>query len=1087
MSAPFQPSFLPELQVDHAPQSRRRRPVGRRVRRRATPRTDNPEQWPLEALINVVLFAGIGGACRGLEQAGYPVHVAVNHDEIAIAAHKALNPFTHHIQKDIYEVCPLVATFGRGVNILWASPDCRDHSIAKGGAPRSARVRSMPWQVCRWVGVLRKRGRGPNVVYLENVREIRQWGPLVAKRDKATGRIFKLVPKLNPKTGKAKGYIEVVAAKGEQVPLRQQSLVRDPKRLGKTFRAFEKHLASLSGTYEDKDLTCSQHGVPTGRKRLFGCMVFTSVPIAFPAVTHGHRKSAAVLAGKYQAEAPAASIIDWSRAMPSIFDRPRPLVANTQKRIAVGMKRFVLETNEPFLVHLTHHGVRQTHPVGQAAPTFTGAHRGEMSLCSPVIVPTTHSSDAYRVHDAAGSLPVLTAGVKGGEFAVMSAALARSAVIVPGIVGAGGRAAQMGPMDPAGALNTSTTKEDRALFAASLVEHRGASIGQPVDQALGSQTAFPHHGLVAANLIKFNENSIGQEMHASIDTIMAGAARFGVIAAHLTEFRSRSIGHDVGDPAATQTGTDHHGLVAAQLYRIDVEATGGEDRGFLGSGLPFTASIPGEYALVAGSLIRYHGERRPGEERVADVAGSLPTSTTENRFGVMAATLVGVANTGSTGRSSYSWSVDEALRTQTTSEGFAVAAAWLAQHNGDPRKSGEEAARPGRPAAEPLAVVTTDTQIGVAAATLAPVIIKPNHKYEFFRGSEVKDPLGTQTGSNEFGLAAMLMVQTGYGEREGQDPRVLDISASIGTQMAGGLKHAIIAAHITEFRGGHVGQDMRNPTPTITANGFQEAGGRPGGSIPLGIIGADLVPAATWMLQNNYLEPGHSCEDTVASIVTKVGPVALGAAYITHLYGTGTAVDVGNALPTQMTGGGKGGGHVGPTAAYLGKYYGVEGQGQRADVALDTLSTNDRFGLTGADLSFPPLTDAQLARARQVAEFLRGHGVWNGGEYVVVGSYIVIDIGMRMLTPLEAAAAHELVLPAEIEVRKRDHKGNVVSFPDGKPMMIKRPLTKTEAMRLVGNSVPARMAKLMAECNAVHTLAGRIQHKPKAPAMREAA
>jgi DNA (cytosine-5)-methyltransferase 1 len=136
---------------------------------------DDLRQWGFPVGINVVLFAGMGGACQGLEAAGFPVHVAVNHDAVAIAAHRALNPHTRHLHADIYEVDPVEATGGRPVAILWGSPDCRDHSVAKGGAPRSPRVRSMPWQMCRWVGTLRKRGLGPDVVFLENVREIRGW------------------------------------------------------------------------------------------------------------------------------------------------------------------------------------------------------------------------------------------------------------------------------------------------------------------------------------------------------------------------------------------------------------------------------------------------------------------------------------------------------------------------------------------------------------------------------------------------------------------------------------------------------------------------------------------------------------------------------------------------------------------------------------------------------------------------------------------------------------------------------------------------------------------------------------------------
>lgn len=170
-------------------------------------------QWPLDGAITVVLFAGLGGACDGLEEAGCPVAVANNHDDVALAAHAARHPHTRHIRGDIFDVDPLMATRGRPVKILWASPDCRDHSVAKGGAPRSPRVRSLAWQVCRWAGMT-----APEVIFLENVREIRGWGPLIAKRCRITGRVIKL-------NG-------TVAAKGEHVPVREQQLVRDKRRLG---------------------------------------------------------------------------------------------------------------------------------------------------------------------------------------------------------------------------------------------------------------------------------------------------------------------------------------------------------------------------------------------------------------------------------------------------------------------------------------------------------------------------------------------------------------------------------------------------------------------------------------------------------------------------------------------------------------------------------------------------------------------------------------------------------------------------------------------------------------------------------------
>ncbi len=279
------------------------------------------ESWPLDGRINVVLFAGLGGACQGLERAGLPVHVAVNHDKVAIAAHRALNPHTRHFQGDIFDADPVACVSGREVHVLWASPDCRDHSSAKGGAPLSARVRSLPWQVCRWAAKT-----NPSIIFVENVREIRGWGRLVAKRDPATGRVIK-----RDKT---------VAAPGERVPVQDQMLVRDPKRTGQTFRRWVEHLRALGYEYEDRDLCCAEHGVPTSRRRFFAVARRDGLPIRWPEVTHAP-----------QAEAPArgmpawrgaAEIVDWTLPLPSIFDRPKPLAEATQKRIAVGLRRFVL-------------------------------------------------------------------------------------------------------------------------------------------------------------------------------------------------------------------------------------------------------------------------------------------------------------------------------------------------------------------------------------------------------------------------------------------------------------------------------------------------------------------------------------------------------------------------------------------------------------------------------------------------------------------------------------------------------------------------------------------------------------------------
>lgn len=487
--------------------------------------------WPLDGKVNVVLFAGMGGTCEGVEEAGFPVHVAVNHDSTAIAAHRRKNPHTKHLQADIMEVEPLDGTGSRPIGILWASPDCRDFSSAKGGAPRSPRVRSLPWQICRWVGRHRKRGLGPESLYLENVREIRGWGPLVAKRDPATGRCLIATHSTDPRTGKPNRVPMIrVARPGERTPRQRQVLVRDPRRAGKTYKAFVRHLRGLGANYEDRILCCADFGIPTSRTRLFGVGRFDGQQPVWPEVTHGHRDSAEVLSGRLLPHVPAASIIDWSRPMPSIFDREKELVRATLQRVAIGVGRFALKAKKPFLIHLTHHGQRPEIDPDGPLPTITGAHRGEIALVGPALVPTTHRSAGAegRVHDGTGPTPTLTAGVRGGEFAVAAAWVVQHNT---GVIG-------HSPLDATSTLTTIGTQQQVA--AAFLVHQRGTGTatspnGPLRTLATGGDRGGDHVGVAAAFLIEYYGTG-GQHQHADAPlNTLPTVDRFAVTAASLEQ------------------------------------------------------------------------------------------------------------------------------------------------------------------------------------------------------------------------------------------------------------------------------------------------------------------------------------------------------------------------------------------------------------------------------------------------------------------------------------------------------------------------------------------------------------------------
>lgn len=119
-------------------------------------------------------FAGGGGASTGIELAtGRPVTIAINHDPDAILMHKTNHPYTEHYQASVWDVDPREVCQGRPVGLLWASPDCKHFSKAKGGKPVDKNIRGLAWIVLRWAGTV-----APRVIMLENVEEFQTWGPV---------------------------------------------------------------------------------------------------------------------------------------------------------------------------------------------------------------------------------------------------------------------------------------------------------------------------------------------------------------------------------------------------------------------------------------------------------------------------------------------------------------------------------------------------------------------------------------------------------------------------------------------------------------------------------------------------------------------------------------------------------------------------------------------------------------------------------------------------------------------------------------------------------------------------------------------
>ncbi|MBO2860260.1 DNA cytosine methyltransferase [Pseudomonas aeruginosa] len=303
--------------------------------------------------IIVDLFAGGGGASTGLEMGlSRKVDLAINHNPAAISMHEANHPHAEHLPTDVWGIDPIEATKGATVGWLHASPDCRHHSQAAGGQPRKKEIRDLSWVVVKWAGKLQKLGRGPWVISLENVKQILQWGPLIAKRDKSTGRVVRLDG--------------TVAGPGERVPRHEQFLVPDPKRKGRTWRQFLRALEGF-GYHVDYwvERNCD-YGDPTTRQRLY--LVATDGGFEPVAAEKTHAAKPGKGLKPYRT---AAECIDWSDLGQSIRNRKKPLAEATMRRIAKGIEKEVLQRAKPFIVPIANWSREAVHPVDQPLNTIT--------------------------------------------------------------------------------------------------------------------------------------------------------------------------------------------------------------------------------------------------------------------------------------------------------------------------------------------------------------------------------------------------------------------------------------------------------------------------------------------------------------------------------------------------------------------------------------------------------------------------------------------------------------------------------------------------------------------------------------------
>lgn len=540
--------------------------------------------------IIVDLFAGGGGMSTAIEQAlGRHVDIAINHDSDAISMHMANHPQTEHYCADVFEVCPREATRGRPVGHLHGSPDCTHFSQAIGGQPRSRSIRSLGWVMVRWAGQAL-----PRSISMENVRQMMQWGPLIAKRCKHTGRVMKLDG--------------TVAEPGERVPVQEQFLVPDPKHVGRTWKHFIHSLECLGYVVEYRLMNAANHGAATTRERLFLFARSDGRPIVWPEPTH-HEKPAK----GQKSWRPAADHIDFSDLGQSIFTRKKPLADATLRRIARGMKKFVLDNPQPFIVEMANQsnplGVR---PTSEPLRTITATPKGgSYAVAQPSLVPLTHQG-GDRVYDCTAPLRTITAANR-GEIAMAAAVLVQT--------GYGERKGQQPrALDieaPLGTVVAGGTKH--ALASAYLMQANGGfneTVGRSMDEpATTITTTGSQQQLVTAFLAHLRGNCDARSTGEPLRTISAGGEHHGLMTAHLTTLRQGCAGRELDEPAPTITAASDQ--LALTQYTLSQEDTEGALR-------------------VASFLISYYGT-----ENCSSPGQPMPTATTRDRMALVTVWIKG--------------------------------------------------------------------------------------------------------------------------------------------------------------------------------------------------------------------------------------------------------------------------------------------------------------------------------------------------------------------------------------------------------------------------------------------------------------
>lgn len=539
-------------------------------------------------------FAGGGGASTGMEMAtGYSVDIAINHDPEAIKMHKMNHPDTKHYCESVWDVDPIEACNGHPVAIAWFSPDCKHFSKAKGGKPKDKNIRGLAWVALRWAGKVR-----PRVIMLENVEEFKTWGPLNRRHR----------------------------------PIKSKQ--------GQTFNKFISQLEGLGYVVEHRELVAADYGTPTMRKRFFLIARCDGKPIVWPKPTHGPADSKEVKAGLLKPYIGAYTQLDFSLPCPSIFDTAdeikekygiravRPLAPKTMERIARGLKKFVIDNAEPFIVPIGYGEKKgqapRIHDVKEPLPTIVSSSKHY--LCEPYMVQCKYNNEAQDVAKPLGTVTTVGSHLLVEPYMVQ--------------IGQTGFTADRSK-DVREPLTTIVSKNEHCLIEPKLApiidkayggNYQGG--GSRLDEPLDTITTVDHNRLVEAKLAPYIEvnrsDRPGNSVEEPVSTV-TGVNQHCLISPTLIQYHSETSekevrGQAIENPIMTVDGSNRYGLVTSFLSKFYKTGTGQDVR----EPLHTVTTSAGHFGEVRAFLIKYYGQGT-GQ----DIEKPLDTVTSQDRFGLV--------------------------------------------------------------------------------------------------------------------------------------------------------------------------------------------------------------------------------------------------------------------------------------------------------------------------------------------------------------------------------------------------------------------------------------------------------------------